>query len=101
MSAVGSSTAEAVETSVVRVPTILVFADSMPEMMPVMVDGIEVGADKVGAGPPDDPVPGSRLVRLDSDRVGSDGGVRADRSPRKAPIPCCVPLIRSGPRAVV
>src|ERR1700756_3063168 len=72
----------------------------MPEMMPVNVDGIDAGAARAKA-PPVDPAPGSRLVRLDSDRAGSDVGTRADRSPTKAAIPCWVPLIKSGPSAIV
>src|ERR1700752_3925003 len=72
----------------------------MPEIMPVSVDGIDAGAARAKA-PPVDPAPGSRLVRLDSDKAGSDVGTSADRSLAKAAIPCWVPLIKSGPRAVV
>src|SRR5438270_7897201 len=96
MSAVGSSVEYAVETSAVKVPTILVLADSMLEMMS-LIDGI-VGS--ASGAPPLDPVPESRLVRLDNDRLGSDAGIAA-RSPTKALTPCWVPLTKSGPRAVV
>ena len=50
--------------------------------------------------PPDDKPPVSALVRLDSDRAGSDVGT-LDKSLAKAANPCWVPLIKSGPRAVV
>src|ERR1700739_4947163 len=71
----------------------------MPEMMPLIVCGRVAAVGRASGAPPVDPSAVRPLVRLETDIA--DGSCRADRSPTKAPIPCWVPLTRSGPRARV
>src|SRR6516164_8508512 len=73
----------------------------MPAMMPGMVDGIDGWAGRLSGPLPGDPAPESRFFRLDGDMADAEVVPRWERSLTKAVVPCWVPLIKRGPRAVV
>jgi hypothetical protein len=98
ISAVGSSIAQAVENAVVRLSTTVLFVDSRPERMPVIVAGMDVGVGRVSAA---NGFAVSAFSTPDSGTAGSDGGPSAMRSLPAASIPCWAPLATRGPSEMV